>query len=157
MQKTKNKAKIVVALLLIIIWMIIIFIFSAMAGDDSSNLSSGVLYTILKIIPTLSESTTAHIIIRKLAHMIEYAILSALIINLEHQLGYKIKLKQIAIAILCSALYALTDEFHQTFINGRSGNITDVGIDTSGTIITGLIAYLVSLTKQKKDKASNNV
>lgn len=152
MQKTNNKAKIVVALLLIIIWMIIIFIFSAMAGDDSSNLSSGVLHTILKIVPGLAENPYTHLIIRKLAHGCEYVILSLLIVNLEYQINNKINIKTIIIAIVGSFLYACTDEWHQTFVSGRSGNIVDVGIDTLGATIAGIIVYLSYLINRKRRK-----
>jgi len=46
---------------------------------------------------------------------------------------YKKTLQGIALwSIAGSALYALTDEFHQLFITGRSSELHDVGIDTLG-------------------------
>ena len=142
--------KVVIAGLLVIAWMIVIFIFSAMAGDDSAMLSSGVLHSILKIVPGLAESETAHLVVRKMAHMTEYAILCGLITNLEYQITHKIKVKYILIAILCSFTYACTDEFHQTFISGRSGNLGDVGIDTLGAVITGTAIIIINQIKNKK-------
>ena len=56
--------------------------------------------------------------IRKLAHFTEYL-------------------------ILC-ILYAFTDEYHQTFINGRTGQILDVLIDSSGSLLGSGIYYLGS-------------
>ena len=45
-----------------------------------------------------------------------------------------------------SVLYAMSDEYHQTFVGGRSGAWSDVGIDTAGVILailgTRLAAYL---------------
>ena len=146
----RKNIKVIIAGILVIAWMIVIFIFSAMAGDDSANLSSGLLHTILKVIPGLAESQTAHLIVRKLAHMTEYAILCSLILNLEYQITNKVKFKQVAIAILGSFLYACTDEWHQTFISGRSGNMLDVGIDTLGAIIA--IAVTFSIVQIKKIK-----
>ena len=147
-----KKTNIIIGILLVIAWMIVIFIFSAMAGDDSANLSSGLLHTILKVIPGLAESKTAHLIVRKLAHMTEYAILCGLILNLEYQITNKVKLKQIAIAILGSFLYACTDEWHQTFISGRSGNMLDVGIDTLGAIIAMVFLFaIVQIRKIKQE------
>lgn len=37
-------------------------------------------------------------------------------------------------AALVSFLYAISDEFHQTFTDGRSGSPIDVGIDTVGIV-----------------------
>lgn len=148
----RKNIKVIIAGILIIAWMIVIFIFSAMAGDDSTNLSSGLLHTILKVIPSLAESQTAHLIVRKLAHMTEYAILCGLILNLEYQITNKVKFKQVVIAILGSFLYACTDEWHQTFISGRSGNMLDVGIDTLGAIIAIAVTFsIIQIRKIKQE------
>lgn len=40
-------------------------------------------------------------------------------------------------ALLLTAVYAVSDEYHQTFIPGRDGNLLDVLIDTLG----GLVAW----------------
>ena len=40
-------------------------------------------------------------------------------------------------------LYACTDEFHQSFVPGRSPSLVDVGIDTVGTFV-GLLPALIS-------------
>ena len=36
-------------------------------------------------------------------------------------------------------LYACTDEFHQLFVPGRSGNFRDVIIDTSGGVLSAIL------------------
>jgi VanZ family protein len=38
-----------------------------------------------------------------------------------------------------AVLYAITDEFHQTFTPGRNASITDVGIDAVGAILGVLV------------------
>lgn len=48
-------------------------------------------------------------------------------------------------ALLLTAVYALSDEYHQTFIPGRDGNIIDVIIDCLG----GLAAWGVTKLKNK--------
>ena len=59
---------------------------------------------------------------------------------------------------LICMIYASTDEFHQTFVAGRSGAFTDCLIDTSGAIfgvIAALILYCVLytiMTKYQKKK-----
>ena len=50
---------------------------------------------------------------------------------------------RMAIAVIASFGYALTDEFHQTFVDGRSGKSADVLIDTSGTVFATIILCLI--------------
>ena len=38
-------------------------------------------------------------------------------------------------AIILCILYAISDEIHQHFIPGRSGDLLDVGIDTMGSCL----------------------
>ena len=149
MEKHK-RTRIIISGIAVIIWMIVIFIFSAMTGEESGNLSSGLVHALLKNIPYLAESELAHLVVRKLAHMTEYAIFCLLIINLEKQIGFKIRLKHILIGIFISCIYAMTDEYHQSFVNERSGNIIDVGIDTLGAAIAGIIVFIVSRFKNKE-------
>ena len=149
MEKHK-RTRIIVSGIAVIIWMIVIFIFSAMTGEESGNLSSGLVHALLKNIPFLAESEIAHLVVRKLAHMTEYAIFCLLIINLEKQIGFKIRLKHILIGIFISCIYAMTDEYHQSFVNERSGNIIDVGIDTLGAAIAGIAVLIVSRFKNKE-------
>jgi VanZ family protein len=44
-------------------------------------------------------------------------------------------------SLLLAIFYAVTDEYHQTLVSGRSGKILDVGIDSLGAI-SGLISML---------------
>ena len=145
-----KRTRIIISGIAVIIWMIVIFIFSAMTGEESGNLSSGLVHALLKNIPFLAESELAHFVVRKLAHMTEYAIFCLLIINLEKQIGFRIRLKHILIGIFISCIYAMTDEYHQSFVNERSGNIIDVGIDTLGAAIAGIIVFIVSRFKNKE-------
>ncbi len=70
-------------------------------------------------------------ILRKLAHITEYAILTFLLIRAlsNYQLS---KRKIILWSVILAILYAISDEYHQTFIFGREGTIRDVCIDSSG-------------------------
>jgi VanZ family protein len=65
---------------------------------------------------------------RKLAHMTEYGLLWLLWLR---ALGTRHKLAALAIAIA----YAASDEFHQTFVQGRDGTPRDVAIDTAGMLV----------------------
>lgn len=120
------------------IWMIFIFIMSHTNGNDSSNQSNFIAEMILKIIDI--DISTLTFLIRKAAHMSEYALLLLLLFY-----GFKktITTKHIlSISLALTFTYACTDEFHQLFIPGRSGQFKDVLIDTTGGLIMLLIIYL---------------
>ena len=96
----------------VLIWAAVIFTFSS--------------------IPSLSTHLgTWDLVLRKAAHMTEYAILAAL---LRRATGSSVWAFGLAVA------YAATDEFHQTFVRGRHGSPIDVGIDAIGVAI-GLMAW----------------
>lgn len=121
-----------------LIWMIFIFIMSHTNGNDSSNQSNFIAEIILKFIDIDVETLT--FLIRKAAHMSEYAILLLLIYyGLSNTITYKYNLLT---SLATTFIYACSDEFHQLFIPGRSGQLKDVLIDTSGGLVMLLIIYL---------------
>lgn len=123
--------------------------FSAQNGDESSELSQGFLRTfILRFTPdNISEDIVnmMEYIIRKCAHMTEYAVFGILVF-------YQIKLyrlfekewNRIVMAVICVMIYASTDEIHQLFVGGRSGRFTDVLIDTAGGFIGIMAAAFIA-------------
>ena len=60
------------------------------------------------------------------------------------------KRKYVLLASIICIIYALTDEFHQTFIDGRSGQISDVFLDSSGSLIATVVFYTYINTKIKR-------
>jgi VanZ family protein len=72
-------------------------------------------------------------IIRKLAHIGEYGLLTALLFS---ALRTHITREGHAlfIAVLVAVSYAFSDEWHQTFVPGREGSLRDVGIDALGVV-----------------------
>lgn len=77
--------------------------------------------------------------VRKVAHMTEYAILALLLLGMITK--DRITRKQLLAVICLVAAYAATDEYHQLFVPGRSGQVRDVVIDTVGGTL-GLGAWL---------------
>ena len=63
------------------------------------------------------------LILRKLAHGAEYAILGALLVRATRKAG---------LAVALGVLYAVSDEVHQAFVSGRQGSFVDVAIDGLG-------------------------
>lgn len=80
-------------------------------------------------------------ILRKLAHISEYAVLTFLLIRAFSQ--YQLSTKKILFfSIILAVLYAFSDEYHQSFISKRTGAFQDILIDSIGI-------FLVWLKKRK--------
>jgi VanZ family protein len=85
----------------------------------------------LSSIPSLSSGLgTWDLVLRKLAHAAEYALLAALLLR---------ALARPWLAFLFALAYAVSDEFHQHFVRGRTGTPRDVAVDAAGALI-GLAA-----------------
>ena len=92
---------------------------------------AGLIFT-LSSIPSLDSGLgTWDLVLRKLAHAGEFAVLGALI--------YRAVRREPA-AILLASLYAVTDELHQNFVSGRQGSPGDWLIDTAGAVAGVLVA-----------------
>ena len=152
---TKEKYKKITYLILIIIWMLTVFMFSNQNGDKSQSTSKMVTKIIVQIFTqnqNLTEEQTtklvedADYVVRKLAHFSIYALGGLLIYSYINTFNLKNN-KKIIISIIIGALYATFDEFHQYFVDDRSAQILDVGIDSLG-ILTG--TTLLHIIKDKK-------
>lgn len=75
-------------------------------------------------------------IARKLAHMAEYALLTALLF---WPLSYEKLKSPHLVSVAVAFIYAVTDEVHQAFVPGRSARIFDIGVDTLGIIIAVIV------------------
>ncbi|NTW70816.1 MAG: VanZ family protein [Eubacteriaceae bacterium] len=126
----------------VMIWMCVIFFFSAQVGDDSAKLSSEftiIIFKMLrKILPGISQEMMHHLI-RKLAHFTVYTILGLLVARGLLK-GKNITSREVFFTLLICVLYASSDEFHQLFVPGRGAQITDVLIDSGGSIL-GILLY----------------
>jgi len=100
---------------------------------------AGIIF-ILSSIPNLESGLEQDFILRKIAHILEYAILTFLLFRAGISAGWQIK-KAIIFSIIIAFLYALTDEYHQTFVFGREGRLEDVGFDSVGILIMVGIWY----------------
>lgn len=145
----KHHARLLISLLLIF-QMLFIFTMSSF-GSDSSNAQSGQIIQVLRqVFPSLSSHTSGPdasvltFIVRKTAHFTEYAILGVLFYFFYRQiLPQKNGLRLFVLAILSSFLYACTDEIHQLFVPGRSGQFTDVLVDTLGAFCGCLLLLAI--------------
>ena len=119
------------------VWMGVIFAMSAMPGDVSGETSGTLVHFFFSTVSFLfgQEAAAAvspdmiHLLIRKGAHMAEYAILFFLYDRALHIEGAK---RPGLYALILCALYAATDETHQAFVAGRGPSVMDVGVDALG-------------------------
>ena len=146
-----------VYLLLAFIWMGVIFYMSNQPASVSSQHSGGVI-EFLSNLPFIGSIVTymmkidiAEFIIRKGAHMFSYFLLAILLFMSNYD-NKKNLLKVSLQSLIFTFLYACSDEFHQLFIIGRSGEFRDVLIDTSGGIIGILTLYfIIKFSKKSKE------
>ena len=89
--------------------------------------------------------------IRKIAHFTVYITLGLLVINGFRRSGLK-EAKYYSFAIVICILYAISDEFHQSFVPGRGLSVFDVLIDSSGAIMGVLIYILMRQIKNVCNK-----
>ena len=142
--------------------MVTVFLFSAQVGNDSASSSSAVVSVIRGIfVPDFDSLSVAEqetinynltVIVRKGAHMTEYAVLAVLaLLNCVAWDVPKRYAPKLAVAFSFAVLYAVTDELHQRFVPGRAGLFTDVLIDSAGAIVGLAVATgVIFLTRRKK-------
>lgn len=135
----KHNYKKILSYILVLAWMILIFSFSADPAKVSDNKSGSVIqmFNFLGIDLNSILGEYSNFVVRKLGHFIEYTLLAILAFNaLIKDFNKKTSFK---LAILLVFLYACSDEFHQLFVPGRSGQIRDVLLDTLGGIFGAFI------------------
>ena len=167
------KKSIIIYWVLVIIWLGIIFFLSSREANESDNESKWLIDRIVKTTikitnkigitnNDLTEVEKSHIIeklnypVRKIAHITEYFVLTSFMIVALKKTGLKGK-KVFIIALLLCFLYAVGDEYHQTFVNQRTGQISDAIIDTFGGFLGCLIIYIIDKKSIKKLKKEDKV
>ncbi|MBD0369366.1 MAG: VanZ family protein [Pyrinomonadaceae bacterium] len=127
-------------------WMVFIF-FASTAQLSASNTSRIIRPLLIWLFPGISEEKLAfaHLIVRKLAHLTEYAILGLLSARaFAGSSRHSLRRRWFLFSLLLVIVYALADEFHQSFIPERTGSVYDSFIDIAG----GLIALLLLLLRR---------
>lgn len=144
--------------------MCLIFTFSAKTGNESSRTSAKIAAVILELPVFQTDSMsqqeydslfamTQHIV-RKTAHACEYAVLAVCIGFHLFICEWRIK-NIIFYSIVISFLYAGSDEIHQLFVSGRSGQFKDVCIDMLGAIAGTFCFIFLIMIKQKLSSKNN--
>jgi VanZ family protein len=139
----------------VLLWMILIFVGSTdlMSAEHTSRF----LVPFLRwLAPDLSGEAVATIqlLIRKCAHVAEYAILAAFLLRAFSKSQERLS-RATASAFIFAAIYAAFDEFHQSFVPSRTSSPYDVAIDTAGAL-AGLMVYRLMIRQVGQQSTIGN-
>jgi VanZ family protein len=135
----------------VIAWMLLIFIGSS--DVLSAEHTSRFLVPFLRWLdPHISFATITaiHLVIRKLGHFTEYAILAALLWRALRGTFLATGLATVAVGtFLVTAAFAASDEFHQSFVVSRTSSAHDVAIDCVGVIFAIVVCSLFAARRER--------
>lgn len=152
--------------LCVVLWMIIIFLFSNMNSVSSNNKSKKVIDVVIdqSINVTNSIGVTKNyssqskkselvqelnVLLRKCAHSTIYFVLATfLLLALRQSISKRIII--VISTFIISFAYACTDEFHQLYVSGRTGQFSDVIIDMIGVIIASIVFIIITENSKKR-------
>ncbi|MBE6682340.1 MAG: hypothetical protein E7600_08660 [Ruminococcaceae bacterium] len=144
----------VTALLLAVLCMFLIYGFSSDNAVESTVQSHAVTEFLIRIFNPDFENMSAEVqerliseldgVVRKAAHFTIYALLGFLtyITVGSYKLLPERKLLPCIVSIPVCVLFSLSDEFHQTFVDGRAGQFSDIIIDSLGSVFGTVCAIL---------------
>lgn len=156
-----------------VLWILIIacasaiFFFSSQRANDSDKVSSGFIVRIVKMLDInnrLSDSDVMKVadsmnsMVRVGAHFSIFGLLCFLVTLQFHQYGV-VGGRLILYSMTATFLYACSDELHQTFVPGRSAQLSDIITDTFGALCGALSAmiaiHLIKKTRLKRTSENN--
>ncbi len=147
-----NKFTKILCVMVLICTMAFIFYMSSQTKSESSQ-SSSVFVNLVTQIFEIEKSDLIVKIVRKCAHMFEYATLGmgAVALLFHYMMTDK---RRIFLSFGFCAFYAVTDEIHQLFVKGRACRVSDVFIDSAGSVIGIFAVYLIIrlLLKHRRKK-----
>ena len=137
---------------LLVGWMVVIFFLSS-EGNAASTERSDVIVELFRTMGVAGQADWLTFMVRKSAHVIAYLVLGVLAYN---ALRLHVRTPRVLLALSTSlvVLYAVSDEIHQLFTPGRSGEIRDVLIDSvAGMVGIWLIhVYWIARTSRAMTK-----
>jgi VanZ family protein len=132
----------------VIVWCILIYCFSESSWFTGEN-TKRALNMVLLYLPFGGGGgegpSLLNFIIRKLAHLTEFGILAVLVWR-----ALEPKWMAYAGAWLFATVYAMTDEWHQSFEPGRTATPRDVAIDSCGALIALIVTFFCMRRGKKK-------
>jgi VanZ family protein len=143
----------------LLIWLAVIFVGSTnlMSAEHTSRY---IVPFLLWLKPGMSPHTiwVILVVMRKCAHVTEYAILALLLWRAVRSLpALSMKMSMsFGAALLGSALFAASDEFHQTFVKSRTPSVRDVLLDVAGALLGLLVGASFARRHPKPFRATSH-
>jgi VanZ family protein len=110
---------------------------SAMSGETTRRMLHAILPS--SISPGLFEMI--HYAVRKASHVVEYAIFGALLFRAVRGDRTGWSWRWALGAVIIAGMYAMTDEWHQSFVPTRTPSVWDVLIDTTGATVAQVLFF----------------
>ncbi|CAN5343394.1 VanZ family protein [soil metagenome] len=134
------------------------FILYLSSPNGSMTETSRIIGPLLKFFfPAITDETLkfVHAIVRKAAHLTEYAILALLAFRaLSLSMVARVRLRMYWLPVVVVALIASIDEFNQSFEGSRTGSAMDVLLDVTGGAL--MIAFLYVLKRPRKQSSDGS-
>ena len=140
---------------IVLFWLVVIFLLSSQPASHSNDLSQGITEKVVRAIEKVTNQQLDlhqwNRWIRKNAHFFLYFILG--IFLMFGLTAFRVRLRRASMyAFGISVLYAISDEVHQLFVDGRGGQVRDVLIDSAGAALgVVLFAVLYRMLRFKRD------
>ena len=166
MKKINIRSRITILLIILIpvvLWMALIFRLSSQTAHDSYHLSEVLTDKFIEAIKRIKPDsyinrTYMNEILRKIAHYLEYFVLELLMLWLISRIVIR-RRNIIRLSVSVCIFFAVTDELHQIFVQGRGPRLLDIIIDGLG-IMTGVglehfisgIYYKNKLRKREREE-----
>ncbi|SEM39273.1 VanZ like family protein [Syntrophus gentianae] len=131
----------------VLLWMGVIFGMSTgtFSADHTSRFIGPLLHFLFPGLPE-QDIELFHGMIRKAGHVSEYFILGLLFFHgVRGNSSQRWRLRWALTAILAVVLFALSDEYHQSWVASRTASLVDVSIDSVG----GVLSQIAILLKDK--------
>ena len=160
MEKKMIKLKRIMFGILIVLNCITIFCFSAQNSEKSSETSGVIVESVVTTISNVNKNVkkesirdTVTFVVRKCAHFSIYTLLGIFLMNFANTFNISTR-RKLLICVLFGILYASSDEFHQSFVGGRSPEVRDVCIDSCGVLFGNFLVIITGkiISSLKKPK-----
>lgn len=144
---TSSAKRIIKVWLPSLVWLAVITVESTNLG--SMEHTGRILYPFFRFLFNMDPEKFAlwHMLLRKTGHVVGYFILSVLLFRSWRatfpRLSTRWCVEWATIALLSTALVAMLDEWHQSYLPSRTGTVRDVVLDTAAALLAQIALFVI--------------